>query len=150
MAGKYLVFEEKTKLKAPLEEVFGFFSNADNLEKITPEWLHFKILTPLPIQMREGTLIDYRLKLRGIPIRWRSLISEWDPPYSFTDEQIKGPYRAWIHRHSFAREGDTTIMTDTVRYRVLGGALIDKLLVRRDIRKIFKHRTEVIRAFFGS
>jgi len=150
MAGKYLVFEERTKLNAPLDEVFDFFSKADNLEKITPEWLHFKILTPLPIQMREGTLIDYRLRLRGIPIKWRTLISEWNPPYSFTDEQVKGPYRAWIHRHSFAREGDATIMTDTVRYRVLGGALIDKLLVRRDIRKIFKHRTEVIRTVFGS
>ena len=124
MSQKFLIFEDTTKLNAPLEEVFAFFSKAENLQKLTPEWLYFKILTPLPIKMEEGTLIDYQLKLHGIPVKWRTRITEWSPPYAFTDEQIKGPYRAWIHRHTFAEIKDGTLMTDKISYRVLGGKIV--------------------------
>jgi len=143
-----LLFEDTTSLNAPSERVFSFFSKAENLQRLTPEWVYFRILTPLPIQMREGTLIDYRLKLHGIPVKWRTKITEWNPPYSFTDEQIKGPYRNWIHRHTFVSEGNNTLMTDHIEYRVLGGVWVDKLLVRKDIEKIFNYRKRVMESIF--
>lgn len=148
MLNKIQLFEDSTRLNAPIEEVFSFFAKAENLQKITPDWLKFRIITPFPIQIAEGTLIDYRIKIHGIPVKWRTRITEWNPPFSFTDEQIKGPYRTWIHRHSFVSEGGGTLMTDRIHYQVFGGVLLDKLLVRRDIEKIFRHRKQVIASFF--
>ena len=96
--------ESDVRLAAPLESVFAFFSDAANLELLTPGWLHFRILSPLPLAMAVGTRIDYRLRLRGVPIRWQSEITAWEPPCRFVDEQRRGPYRVWIHEHRFAEE----------------------------------------------
>lgn len=86
-------------LATDIEEIFAFFCDAQNLESITPPWLKFEVLTPAPIELGEGALIDYRLRVRGIPLRWQSKITHWDPPHSFVDEQLRGPYRLWIHTH---------------------------------------------------
>ncbi|MCA9059799.1 MAG: SRPBCC family protein, partial [Planctomycetaceae bacterium] len=143
------------QLCADRETVFRFFSDAFQLERITPAWLQFQVLTPPPIQMAPGALIDYRLKLRGIPIRWRTEISEWDPPFSFVDRQIRGPYLLWEHRHIFEEirtpQGEpATAMTDIVRYRVPGGALIHSLLVRRDVQRIFEYRCQQMQQIFAA
>ena len=128
-----------------LETTFAFFADVANLQKLTPPWLDFSITTPQPIAMHEGTLIDYRLKLRGIPIRWRSVISEWHPPHSFVDEQVHGPYTFWRHRHSFTTRGDGTVVADEVRYRVFGG-VVANVFVKRDLATIFAHRQEALLA----
>ncbi len=124
------------------EEVFSYFSDAHNLPEITPPWLHFEMLTPYPIEMEVGTLIDYQLKLRGIPVRWQSEITEWEPPHFFADEQRRGPYRCWIHKHTFVETDGGTLVGDDVEYAVLGGKLINKLFVRPDIEKIFDYRAQ--------
>lgn len=142
-------FAIETELSAPRDEVFAFFSDAANLEIITPAWLSFQIVTRQPIVMTKGTLIDYRLKLRGIPMRWRTEITRWDQPVQFVDRQIRGPYRLWEHTHQFEETPFGTLMTDIVHYSVPGGALIDRLFVRGDIVKIFNYRGEQIRAHFG-
>ena len=131
---------------APLDETFAFFADAWNLERITPPLLRFRIVTPAPIAMRAGTLIDYSLRLRGIPLRWRSEITAWDPPHGFTDVQLRGPYRKWVHRHEFRAEKGGTRVEDHVRYAVPGGALVDRLIVRPDLVRIFAYRREAIRA----
>jgi ligand-binding SRPBCC domain-containing protein len=133
-------------LPLPLEEVFPFFADAGNLEAITPVQLRFRILTEQPITMAEGTLIDYRLKLNGIPLRWRTRISEWNPPHAFTDEQLKGPYKQWIHRHTFEARDGGTLMTDHVRYKLPLTPLGDIAypLIRRQVEGIFDHRNAVI------
>jgi len=113
-----------------------------NLEKITPPWLQFHVVTPTPIRMAAGTVIDYQLKIRGIPVRWRSEITVWDPPERFVDEQVHGPYRRWIHEHRFREDGNGTRCEDHVQDAPLGGALIHRLFVQRDIRKIFAYRAE--------
>ena len=137
------IFHLKTeqKIEKSQDELFRFFSDAYNLAEITPPWLHFQMLTPAPIEMKVGTLIDYRLKLRGIPIRWQSEITSWDPPHSFVDEQRRGPYRRWIHRHTFVPVADGTLVRDEVDYAILGGGLVQKLFVAPDIEKIFAYRT---------
>jgi ligand-binding SRPBCC domain-containing protein len=132
----------------PIDEVFEFFGDARNLERLTPGFLNFKILTPQPIVMRPGTMIDYRISLRGLPMRWRSEITEWNPPYSFVDEQRKGPYRTWVHRHTFAEEAGGTRVTDDVDYDVLGGALVHTLFVKRDLERIFNYRLAVLGRLF--
>ncbi len=101
-----------------------------------------------PIEMKVGALIDYRLRLRGLPIRWQSEISDWDPPHRFVDEQRRGPYQLWHHTHEFAEVDGGTAVRDIVRYRVPGGVLADVLFVRRDLRKIFGYRQEKLAALF--
>jgi len=133
----------------PLGEVFPFFSDARNLELLTPSWLRFEVLTPDPIEMHTGALIDYRLRLRGFPIRWRTEITAWEPPHRFVDEQIRGPYRAWIHEHTFEALGDQTIARDHVRYDHVGGRLVNKLLVGRDVDKIFAYRQQKMLEIFA-
>lgn len=142
-------FHRQTRLTRPLETVFAFFADARNLEDITPPWLRFAILTPRPIEMRVGTLIDYRLRVHGLPLRWRSRITEWDPPHAFTDEQLRGPYRLWVHRHSFKEHGRQTLMADDITYAVLGGRWIDRWFVRRDVERIFAYREHAIGQRFG-
>lgn len=140
---KTYTFKTETLLNRPIQEVFPFFANAENLDTVTPPWLNFEILTPLPIEMKVGTIVDYRLRLHGIPIRWRSRVTEWDPPNKFTDVQIQGPYRFWKHDHFFTAEGPRTRMTDWVEYAVPGWILapiVHSLLVRRDLQKIFDYR----------
>jgi ligand-binding SRPBCC domain-containing protein len=111
--------------------------------------LNFQVLTPGPIEMSVGRLIDYKLRMRGIPVRWQSEITAWEPPVRFVDKQRRGPYRLWIHEHRFAELDNGTVCFDDVRYAVPGGRLIDRLLVRRDLRKIFDFRHEQLRKTFG-
>ena len=134
----------------PINEVFDFFGDAANLERMTPPWLNFKILTPQPVIMRPGTTIDYRISLRGLPMRWRSEISVWNPPYEFVDEQLKGPYKRWHHRHTFETRDEGTLVGDDVEYDVLGGALIHRLFVQKDLQKIFAYREETLHRLFGA
>ncbi|MBK9137211.1 MAG: SRPBCC family protein [Verrucomicrobia bacterium] len=131
------------------DEVFPFFADASNLEAITPPWLRFEILTPRPIPMAKGTLIDYRIKVHGLPIRWRTEIAEWDPPRRFVDVQLRGPYRLWHHTHTFEERDGGTLCTDLVRYWPRGGALIHRLFVRRDVERIFAYREQRLGQIFG-
>ena len=142
------LFKSQQTIKKPLTEVFEFFSNAHNLAKITPPWLHFEVLTPAPIEMTVGTRIDYRLKLRGFPIRWQSEITEWNPPHFFADEQRRGPYRLWRHTHTFDEVKEGVVVGDTVEYAVWGNELIGRLFVRPDIEKIFAYRAERLNGIF--
>ncbi len=142
-------FHAELWLPRPRPEVFAFFAEARNLEAITPPWLKFEVLTPAPIEMRAGTLIDYRLRLHGIPIRWRTEITLWEPPVRFADTQLRGPYRLWVHTHTFEEKDGGTLCRDDVRYAVPGGALIERLFVRRDVERIFAHRQDVMRRRLG-
>ena len=128
----------------PLDEVFAFFAAAENLERITPPWLRFQIVSPLPIEMKVGARIEYRLRLHGIPVHWQSEITAWEPPYRFIDEQRRGPYRLWVHEHRFRAEGNRTHVEDTVIYAVPGGALVRNLFVSRELDKIFTYRYDVL------
>jgi ligand-binding SRPBCC domain-containing protein len=130
------------------EEIFPFFADAHNLETITPPWLHFEVLTPRPVQMCAGAEIDYRLRVHGIPMRWQSEITLWEPPARFIDEQRNGPYRRWVHQHLFEEAEGGTRCRDLVEYAVPGGAFIHWLLVRRDVDKIFAFRRQAIQALF--
>ncbi|MBL7546007.1 MAG: SRPBCC family protein [Bdellovibrionaceae bacterium] len=145
-------FESNLIIERPIDEVFAFFSKAENLQRITPPSLDFFIVTPLPIEMKKGTLIDYRLKIRGVPSKWKTLISEWSPPTSFTDTQLKGPYKKWVHNHKFTKINDrSTQMVDTVVYEVpfgILGNLVNYLIVRHEVAKIFKHRNKTILKHF--
>lgn len=128
-----------------LDETFAFFSDAGNLERLTPPWLNFKILTPRPIAMREGTLIDYRIVLYGIPIPWRTRIDVWEPGVRFVDRQLSGPYLWWHHEHRFdAVEGGTRV-TDHVEY-LPRMRWVSRGLVRRDVERIFGYRQEILPA----
>jgi len=147
---KEFTLESEILLPKPIAEVFSFFSDARNLETLTPPLLKFHVLEPDNISMAVGTFINYRLKLHGIPFSWTSEITSWDPPYGFSDEQRRGPYRYWIHQHKFEANGDSTLVKDFVRYSVFGGFLVEKLFVRRDLEKIFNYRLEKMRSIFGS
>ncbi|MBL9032071.1 MAG: SRPBCC family protein [Phycisphaerae bacterium] len=134
----------------PIEEVFGFFADAGNLQAITPPWLHFAIVTPRPIEMREGALIDYRLRVRGVPMRWRTRIVRWTPPHGFVDEQLRGPYRLWWHEHEFREVSGGTLATDRVRYAVPMDRLVHRWLVRPDVERIFEYRKRALLQRFGA
>ena len=140
--------ETELLLPQPLDDVFPFFAEARNLEEITPDFLRFEVLTPAPLEMREGVEIDYRLKVRGIPIRWRSRITLWDPPHRFMDVQVKGPYKKWEHLHTFEQMDGQTCCRDIVDYDVYGGALIHALFVKSDVQQIFEYRQQVLRERF--
>ena len=130
------------------DEVFPFFADAHNLEGITPPLLHFTVITPRPITMQVGTLIEYRLRVHGLPVRWQTLIQEWMPGERFVDVQLRGPYALWHHTHEFEPAGPgRTRMTDTVRYAIgfgAAGELAHRLFVGRDVRSIFEHRADVL------
>jgi ligand-binding SRPBCC domain-containing protein len=133
------------RLARPRPEVFAFFGDAGNLDALTPPWLKFRILTPRPIAMRPGTLIDYKLSIHGIPVRWRTAITTWAPPDVFVDEQLRGPYRRWVHTHLFSDEAGGTRVEDRVLYRVPGGALVNALIVAPDLRRVFAYRLLALR-----
>ena len=141
--------DQECRLPHPRTEVFQFFSDATNLQTITPPWMHFSILTPPPLVMRRELLIDYALRVRGLPVRWQSEITGWEPPFRFVDEQRRGPYRFWKHEHTFEEQDGGTLAKDSIQYAVWGGALVNRLLVRRDLEKIFAFRREKMLELFG-
>jgi len=130
------------------ETLFPFFADAANLEQLTPPWLHFRTMTHR-VEISQGVRITYRLRLHGIPLRWQSEITEWEPPFRFVDTQIRGPYRTWIHEHSFEFRDGGTFMRDHVQYGVIGGSLIRKLLVAPDLARIFEFRRCRLASIFG-
>jgi ligand-binding SRPBCC domain-containing protein len=138
---KIFTFESKLYLPIPIDTVFPFFAEARNLELLTPPFLNFNIITPAPIVMARGTRIQYRLKLRGMPITWESEITAWEPPHRFVDEQLRGPYRLWKHQHDFRERDGGTDVSDHVDYAVWGGSLVNSLLVAPDVKKIFAYRS---------
>jgi ligand-binding SRPBCC domain-containing protein len=143
--------QTRIRLLRPRSDVFPFFADAYGLERLTPSWLRFTVTTPPPIAMRPGALIDYRLRIRGVPVRWRSEITAFEPPARFVDEQRRGPYRFWIHEHTFVEDGpEATLASDRVDYDVPGGALVHRLLVAGELRRIFRYRQEVLGQIFGA
>lgn len=146
------IFKGSLEIALPRSEVFSFFANAENLQRITPPELGFQILTPTPIEMKTGALIDYRISLHGIPMKWRTEITKWDPPFEFADTQLQGPYKQWIHRHAFIeKDAATTLIEDEVRYRLPLEPLGDiaHFFVERQIRGIFDYRQKTVAAIFG-
>jgi ligand-binding SRPBCC domain-containing protein len=148
------ILERTQIIREAREEVFEFFANAANLERITPPELNFHIITPQPIDVKKGALIDYRLKLRGIPITWKTEITQWNPPHDFVDTALKSPYKQWIHLHTFeegADEGET-IMKDVVRYRLPLEPFGDlaHFYVKKELAYIFDYRRQVIEDIFHS
>ena len=144
--------ERSQFIPRPRAEVFAFFSDAANLERITPSTLRFRIVTPGPIVMREGALIDYELRLYGVPLRWKTRISTFEPGVAFADVQLSGPYRFWHHRHAFFDAEGGTTMTDTVDYELplgLLGALAHSLFVKRSLAQLFDFRARAIVEIMG-
>ena len=137
---------------APREEVFHFFADAGNLQAITPPWLHFHIVTPQPISLHTGALLDYRLRLHGVPIRWRTEISVWEPPVRFCDRQLRGPYLQWEHTHTFTEEKGGVVVQDIVDYRLplgLFGRIAHAAMVKLQLLSIFRFRQREIARLFG-
>ena len=135
------------------DEVFPFFADASNLERLTPPSLRFQILTPPPIEMAVGTLIDYRIRMRGIPMRWQSEITVWEPPYRFVDEQRRGPYRLWVTSMCSPQgtpQDGGTLAKDIVQYAVLGGAIVQRLFIASELRRIFDYRNAALRDYFAA
>jgi ligand-binding SRPBCC domain-containing protein len=135
-------------IPVPIQTAFSFFCKAENLNKLTPDWLHIEILTPLPIEMRTGTLLDYRLKLHGIPVKWQTQIVQWNPPFQFVDLQLRGPYRKWVHTHNFVEKDNGTVVEDFVDYAVPGfflEPLIHKYFIEPDLARIFEYRRVQLR-----
>jgi len=149
-AGDY-VLRTSVLLPVPIDRVFPFFAAAENLARITPPELGFLVRTPSPIDMRSGALIDYTIKLWGLPLRWRTKITRWNPPFEFEDTQLRGPYAKWVHRHTFTAAGVETVMADEVRYRLPFGLLgrPAHFIVRRQLRRIFTYREQVMRSLLG-
>lgn len=144
--------EREQLVHGSVQEVFAFFAEARNLERITPGWLGFEVVTPEPIRMGPGTLIDYRLRLRGVPLRWTSRIEEWETERAFVDRQVRGPYRVWQHRHEFEARAEGTVVRDRVRYALpLGplGELARIAVVRRDLERIFDFRRQAVQRLFA-
>lgn len=145
------VLEREQLVHAKLPEVFEFFSRAENLERLTPPFLRFEITTKGPIEIRPGTLIDYKLRLHGLPIRWRTRIEIFEPLVRFVDVQLRGPYRLWHHTHEFEARGDATLVRDRVRWALPFGPFGDlarRLFVARDLDRIFAYRRETIDVVF--
>ena len=143
-------FESQLWLPQSRDKVFAFFSDAQNLDLITPPWLHFRTVTPGSGEIRQGMVIDHRLRIHRFPLRWGSKITDWDPPARFVDEQIRGPYRLWIHEHRFEERDGGTVVHDHVRYAVPLDFFIHQLFIRPDIERIFAYREKKLREIFAS
>jgi len=149
---KQYIFTLTSIIPRPLDETFAFFCKAENLERITPAKLKFKILSPLPIRMQKGALIEYQIRLMGVPFRWKTEINLWQPPRSFRDIQLKGPYKKWEHTHHFEEKNGHTLMTDTVHYQLpfsVLGRIAHFLFVKKQIESIFEYRQQQILLIFG-
>ncbi len=141
------ILERTQRIERSVDVVFSLFADAANLEALTPPFLHFSILTRLPVAMAVDTRIDYRLWLFGVPMNWRTRITDWVPEVRFVDQQEAGPYAFWRHTHSFAAEGGGTVVHDRVEYALpLGplGTLARRLFVARVLDRIFDHRRDAI------
>ena len=145
---KEFTFYQELWLPLSREEVFAFFGDPRNLETITPPWLSFEVITPGRVEMKAGTRIDYTMRVHGLTLRWQSQITVWDSPYRFVDEQCRGPYRKWIHEHRFEERDGGTLCLDEVSYRPPGGALMNWLFVRRDLKNIFDFRSRRLAQMF--
>ena len=144
-----IITEHEQTIDGSIDEVFSFFADPRYLPLLIPDWITFRMVTPGPVKMAQGTHIDYAVRLHGIPFGWQSEITNWEPPHRFVDEQRKGPYRWWIHTHTFeAVDGGRTLVRDVVRYGVPGGRLVDKLLVAPDLSRIFAHRRRQLQEIF--
>ena len=146
-----IIFQEETWVQRPLNETFSFFNTPKNLSKLMPSFMKFTLITPEPIVMKEGAIFDYKIKLFGMPMRWQSYISYYNPPYQFVDIQLKGPHDYWHHEHSFSEQNGGTMITDRVSYRMpLGslGSLADKIIVSKINQRLFKHRDAFIKDHF--
>lgn len=150
---KTYVLEREQIINRTKADTFAFFCDAWNLEQITPPFLRFRILTPRPLEMKKGALIDYRLSLFGVPFRWRTRIEEWIPSERFVDLQIRGPYALWHHTHTFTSVGPgQTLMRDRVEYRIpmgILGRIVHTLFVRRTLKIIFDYRAEMTAQLLG-
>ena len=147
------ILKREIWIPKPLDEIFAFFSNAENLELLTPPWLRFEIVTPRPIPLAAGTKLIYQIRWHGIPLRWTTGITRWEPPNVFEDVQLDGPYRMWHHTHRFEAEREGTRITDIVRYQLpLGwlGRAAHALTVRRNLEQIFDYRSSRMMALFGA
>jgi len=150
MSKEYLL-EKHQFISKSKSEVFDFFKTPENLEKITPKKLSFKIITPLPIVMRKGTLIEYKIKILGIPIYWRTLINKYNPPNTFRDTQLNGPYEIWDHTHIFKECKNGTMMIDRIVYSIpysFIGRLANFIWVKRELKNIFNYRYKIIEEIF--
>lgn len=141
----------ETRLWLPHDRatIFDFFSNPHNLDRLTPPWLKFRVLSPITVEMRQGTRLDYQLRIHGMPIRWQSEISAWDPPNYFVDRQIKGPYSLWLHEHRFVEEHGGTWVEDRVEYAAFGGRLVQRYLIGPDLDRIFQYRHKALEELFS-
>jgi uncharacterized protein (TIGR01777 family) len=146
------IFTARQWIKGSPSENFPFFSAAENLETITPPWLNFRIVAKSTPDVREGMLIDYKLKIKGVPVKWRTRIENWDPPHKFVDTQLRGPYKTWHHTHRFEQLGQGTLMTDVVRYRMHAWPIGDFALpmVKNDVNSIFRYRRQIIEKILSS
>jgi ligand-binding SRPBCC domain-containing protein len=146
------VLERRQVIRRPRPDVFAFFADARNLEALTPPWLLFGLTSDGAIEMGAGTLIAYRMRVHGVPVRWLTRIEQWQPESGFVDRQLRGPYRLWHHTHVFEPHPEGTLMLDRVRYALpLGplGQLAHVAIVRRDLRRIFDYRRERVARLLG-
>jgi len=147
------IFEQTQKINKPLDEVFEFFSKLENLGKITPNWLKFEIKTSPEQTMKKNAVFIYKIKFHNVPMKWKTLITKYEPPYLFVDEQAKGPYKKWVHTHTFEEVNGFTVMSDKVEYDLYGGifkSIVHSAFVKNSIVEIFSYRKKIISEVFES
>lgn len=153
VAASVRLFEWSQRVAVPIVRAFDFYGDAANLEPMAPPWLRFEVTSPEPVALQAGTLLEYRLRLHGVPLRWQTQITTWEPPRRFVDIQANGPFGLWEHTHLFEEAGDAaTVIRDRVRYAIpLGplGAIAERLFVRRDLKRIFDYRNQVVSERLG-